>query len=98
MNTMIVHEKPMLSLVQVSSTGEESEEEIYASDLKDAALGDIFGVDYLDGSDAKRSERLKIVYKDEEGTAALLTVKEELEENGDSCYRLSEKLVWFSFS
>ena len=98
MNTMIVREKPMLSLVQISSTGEESEEDVYASDLKDSSLGDIFGVDYLDGSDARRAERLKIVYKDEEGVAALLTVKEELEENGNPCYRLSEKLVWFSFN
>ena len=97
MNTAIRYEAPMITLSQISTEGTELQDDVYASDLKDAELGDMFGVDYMDGVIPKRLERLKVVYKDEEGVAALHTIKEEADDDGTPCYRTLEELIWFSF-
>lgn len=96
MNALLVVEKPMISLPYDYSDGRRFEEEVYASDLRNSELGDEFGVDFMVDSEAVRADRIKIVYKDEDGVAALLTSYEKTGE-GMADYITKKAVIWFDF-
>ena len=96
MNTLLIVERPMIALPYQYSDGQEFEEEVYASDLKDSEPGDEFGVDFTVDSEAVRAERIKVIYKDEDGVAALLTSHEKSGE-GIADFITKKAVVWFDF-
>ena len=96
MKSLLITEKPILVLPYSYKNGKSSQEELFVSDLKAAEPGDEFGMDFDLDSEVVRAERVKVIYKDEEGVSVLLTLHEKTG-TGMADFMTKKAVAWIEF-